>query len=490
MSAVKENRGFQFGNHTDVGRVRQANEDYLGYFETQNGYLFVVCDGMGGHVGGATAAQLAVESIRTFFEHGRYDQLQEALRQSILYANEQIIAYTRQNPHLRGMGTTCVVAIVREGKVYYAHAGDSRIYLQSNRRLTRLTKDHSVVQQMVDAGMITEEEAENHPRKNEITQALGTMPQLEVAVCERPLHPANNDTLLLCTDGLNGMISDKIIEGVLNENVSVQHKALRLVELANEAGGYDNITVQLIEFTTAVSTAATIADTMASPKTKKKTSVNNASNAAKNQKIDPALIVFCLLLGVVAILFFMGRDQLSDDTISTSELKLEQEAATTSDKEISEATNATGAETLVVENKPVTNTLATPKKTEPAKPAAVKNTTAATPAKETSATGGETFITHTVRAGETFSAVARRYNVTNKTLQSWNPTVKDTDIKAEATQLKVKVRATHTVGPGDVLDVVSKKYGVSKDLIMAANGKTADRAARGEKLVIPFAEKK
>jgi LysM repeat protein len=382
-----------------------------------------------------------------------------------------------------------VVVIVKEGVAYYAHAGDSRIYLQSNLRLTRLTKDHSVVQQMVDAGMITEEEAESHPRKNEITQALGTMPQLEVAVCERPLHPANNDILLLCTDGLNGMISDKAIEGVLNENTSVQHKALRLVELANEAGGYDNITVQLIQFTTAVTTTVTIADTMASTKTKKKTTRTNVSNAAKNQKIDPALIVLCLLLSVVGVLFFMGLDQLSDDTISTSELKLEQAAA--SDEEITEASeNVTTAETPAAVNKQVSQTPASAKKTEQAQPAAVKNTTPATAEKVTSSSGGETFITHTVRAGETFSAVARRYNVTNKTLQSWNPSVKDTDIKADATQLRVKVKATHTVGQGDVLDVVSKKYGVSKELIMAANGKTADRASRGEKLIIPFAEKK
>jgi serine/threonine protein phosphatase PrpC len=490
MSAGKENKGFQFGNHTDVGKVRQANEDYLGYFETQNGYLFVVCDGMGGHVGGATAAQLAVESIRTFFEHGRYDHLPEALRQAILYANQQIIAYAAQNTHLRGMGTTCVVVIVREGVVYYAHAGDSRIYLQSGQRLTRLTKDHSVVQQMVDSGMISEEEAENHPRKNEITQALGTMPKLDVAVCDRPLYPADNDTLLLCTDGLNGMISDKNIEQVLNEKVSLQHKALRLVELANEAGGYDNITVQLIQFISAVTSTASIADTMAATKNKKNTTKTNVSNAAKNQKIDPALIILCLLIGFVAILFFMGRDQLSDDTISTSELKLEQ-AAATSDEESAESTKSDAtAEVPAAEKKTVTNPPVTPKKAEPAKPAAVKNTTAATPEKAASGTSGETFITHTVRSGETFSAVARRYNVTNQTLQSWNPSIKDTDIKADATQLRVKVKATHTVGAGDVLDVLSKKYGVSKELIMAANGKTADRASRGEKLVIPFAEKK
>lgn len=486
MSAGKENKGFQFGNHTDIGRVRQANEDYLGYFETVNGYLFVVCDGMGGHVGGATASQLAVESIRAFFEHGHYDHPQEALRQSVLYANQQILAYAAQNPHLRGMGTTCVVVLVREGAVYYAHAGDSRIYLQFSRHLSRLTRDHSVVQQMIDKGMITEEEAENHPRRNEITQALGTMPQLQVSVSEKPLNPANTDILLLCTDGLNGMIKDQTIEEVLNENVSVQHKALRLVEMANEAGGHDNITVQLIQFSTGTTT--TIAEPMASTKTKKTSTRTHAPNAAKNQKIDPALIVLCLLLGVVGILLFMGLDQFSDNTISTSELKIEQAAAdeeTTDDSGNAAVTEASEEEKVITQT-----TKTTPKKPEPAKPAIVKNTAPATAEKEASGTGGERFINHTVRAGETFSAVARRYNITNKTLQSWNPSVKDTDIKADATQLRIKVKATHTVGPGDVLDVVSKKYGVSKELIMAANGKTADRASRGERLVIPFAEKK
>lgn len=492
MSAGKDSKEFQFGNHTDIGRVRQANEDYLGYFETVNGYLFVVCDGMGGHVGGATASQLAVESIHKFFEHGRYDQVQEALRQSILYANQQILAYASQNPHLRGMGTTCVVVLVREGSVYYAHAGDSRIYLLTGRQLTRLTKDHSVVQQMIDAGMITEQEAESHPRKNEITQALGTMPHLEVAVSEKPLLPASNDILLLCTDGLNGMIDDKSMERVLNEPISVQHKALRLVEMANEAGGYDNITVQLIQFNSR--TTPTIAETMASTKTttpKKKSNRTQAASAAKNQKIDPAFIILCLMIGIVAILFFIGMDQLSDQTISTSELKLEQ-AASSDEESADPADNAASEETQDAEPKPVSQTTepVTSKKTEPAKPATGKNTSPATAEKTSSGSTGETFITHTVRTGETFSAVARRYNVTNKTLQSWNPSVKDTDIKADATKLRVKVKATHTVGPGDVLDVVSKKYGVNKELIMAANGKTADRAARGETLVIPFAEKK
>jgi protein phosphatase len=324
MSSGKERKLFQFGNHTDIGKVRSENEDYLGYFETLNGHLFVVCDGMGGHVGGAKASQLAVESIRTFFEHGTYEHPQEALRQSVLYANQEILTFATQNPDLRGMGTTCVVVLVRENELNYAHVGDSRLYLLSNNRLIRLTKDHSVVQEMVSQGMIKEEEAENHPRKNELTRALGTQYNVQVEVCERPLYPSNNDIFLLCTDGLNGMINDAVIKQVLTENVTLQHKAIKLVQLANDAGGFDNITVQLIQFNT--NSSNVIAEDMAATKANAKTKTKKKVTTTQviNQRVDPALIVLCILVGVVIILFFVGYDQLSDGTISTSELTQEQ----------------------------------------------------------------------------------------------------------------------------------------------------------------------
>jgi PPM family protein phosphatase len=485
MSTASNQKIFQFGNHTDTGKVREANEDYLGYFETANGHLFVVCDGMGGHAGGATASQLAVNSIRRFFEHGYYDNLPEALRQAILFANQQIYAHASQNTHLRGMGTTCVVVMVRNNEVYYAHVGDSRLYLHSRNRLQRLTKDHSVVQEMVDQGLLNEADAENHPRKNQLTRALGTLPEVEIDVSPGPFQPSAGDTLLICTDGLNGMISDAMIGQVLSEKIPVQNKAIQLVQLANDAGGSDNITVQLIQFDTAV-TGGITQDMATTTKAKhKKTKVHAAP---VRQKIDPALIILGILVAVVFLLLIVGYDQMSDAPPTASELLQEQPGTAATDQETEDET----------EVQPVASKETSPVTTAAEKPAAVKKVNTeqksapSVTASAKEAASQEKFITHTVRAGETFSSVARRYNVTNQSLQSWNPAIKDQgkDLKSDVTQLRVKVKAVHKVGAGDVLSVVAKKYGVSKELIMAANGKTADRASRGEELVIPFAEKK
>lgn len=242
-------QNFRFGNHTDVGRTRQQNEDYLGFFENSNGYFFVVCDGMGGHAGGATASQTAVKSIRSFFENQFYPNPQEAIYQAIQYANQQIYQLAQMNIELRGMGTTCVLLMLRENKFYYGHVGDSRIYLHANRHLQRLTKDHSFVMALVEQGLISEADAEKHPRRNELLRALGTESFVDVTVAQEPILPQNGDMFLLCSDGLNSLVLDEGIEEVMNMALEIQHKAMRLVEIANNLGGFDNITIQLIEFT-------------------------------------------------------------------------------------------------------------------------------------------------------------------------------------------------------------------------------------------------
>lgn len=242
------NQEFQFGNHTDVGQVRAKNEDYLGYFQTGNGHVFVVCDGMGGHVGGAVASQTAVNSIKDFFNQQYFHDLNQAILEAIQYANQQIFQESQNRPELWGMGTTCVVLVIRRGKIHYGHVGDSRLYKLSRGKMERITKDHSYVQTLVDDGIITDAQAEVHPRKNELIRALGTQPSVEVDVSLLALDAYKGDTYLLCTDGLNGLISDDKIAEVLRENLGIQHRAIKLVQMANTAGGYDNITVQIIEF--------------------------------------------------------------------------------------------------------------------------------------------------------------------------------------------------------------------------------------------------
>lgn len=240
---------FHFGNHTDVGNVRHENEDFFGYFETLNGALFVVCDGMGGHVGGATASQLAVNAIKTFAQQKYYEDPNEMLNLALQFANAQIYQEAQQKPALRGMGTTCVALLVRDQYVYYAHVGDSRLYfLPTSENLRRITTDHSFVQLLVDKGIITEDDAEMHPRKNELLRALGTQNTILVDVSPEPIAPNKGDIFLLCTDGLSGSINDNLIMRTLRESTEVQAKALQLVRLANSYGGDDNITVQIVEF--------------------------------------------------------------------------------------------------------------------------------------------------------------------------------------------------------------------------------------------------
>ncbi|NJO00667.1 MAG: Stp1/IreP family PP2C-type Ser/Thr phosphatase [Bacteroidia bacterium] len=257
-------RKFRFGNHTDVGRVRSQNEDYLGFFENQNGAFFVVCDGMGGHAGGAIAAQTAVNSIRWFFEQQNYMDPFGAIYRAIQHANQEIYQKSISIPDLHGMGTTCVLLMIREGRIYYGHVGDSRIYYQHQGKIRPLTRDHSFVQALVDQGVINEDEAQHHPRRNELLRALGTSPQVEVSVADESIVAYAGDMFLLCSDGLTGLVSDQGIQDILNLRSDIQRKAIKLVDLANELGGHDNITVQIIEFTDGKSEQANTASTVTS----------------------------------------------------------------------------------------------------------------------------------------------------------------------------------------------------------------------------------
>lgn len=235
---------------TDIGCKRQANEDNLVHFECPNGLVATVCDGMGGHVGGAIASQIAVDAIRSFLTENYFDNPQEAIGMAIGAANEAILARVRMQPDLKGMGATCVMLIVRDGKVYIGSVGDSRVYLIRSRRIMQLTKDQSFVQMLVDRGEITKEQAEHHPRKNEITNCLGIADMRAATVLPDAIIPEAGDCFLLCSDGLSGMVSDERIEHIVSQQgtYTSQQRVDQLVELARKNGGLDNITVQIVEF--------------------------------------------------------------------------------------------------------------------------------------------------------------------------------------------------------------------------------------------------
>lgn len=235
---------------TDVGCKRRVNEDWLDNFECRNGLVAVVCDGMGGHVGGEIASHLAVETIRNFLENNYFDDPREAIVEACNEANEAIIRRTHEQPELTGMGATCVMLIVRDGKVYYGSVGDSRIYLVRSKRITQLTVDQSYVQMLVDMGEITREQAEHHPRKNEITNALGLDSMKPATVAQTPVNPEAGDCFILCSDGLSGMVADDVILKVAGnqQKMSQKERVDSLIALARKNGGLDNITCQIVEF--------------------------------------------------------------------------------------------------------------------------------------------------------------------------------------------------------------------------------------------------
>lgn len=236
-------------NCTDTGRTRRVNEDSMVTFDSPNGRVVAVCDGMGGQNAGDVASQLAVAVIQDILSDNTFATPEEAITSSVIAANQAILRKASMNEDMLGMGATCVMLIVKDGKVYYGSIGDSRIYYIANGMIRQITKDQSYVQTLVDAGQITLAEAEHHQDKNQITNALGVEGMTPPVIGQMPITPEPNSTFLLCSDGLSGMINNNtILNTVSRYDLSLNERARMLVEQANEAGGLDNITVQLVEF--------------------------------------------------------------------------------------------------------------------------------------------------------------------------------------------------------------------------------------------------
>jgi protein phosphatase len=230
---------------SDVGRMRRANEDACAEFSQPSGRrLFVVADGMGGHRGGGTASRLAVETIGDLFA-GSNAAPEKILREALETANRRIHETARENLDLSRMGTTGVAFLVDgSGRGWVAHVGDSRLYRLRSEKMEVMTSDHSLVGELERGGLLTAAEAAVHPRRNELLRSIGVEPVVEVEV--RRLAVAPGDRFLLCSDGLWSLVSDSEIGQVLARERPTE-AARVLVELANDRGGTDNATVQVVK---------------------------------------------------------------------------------------------------------------------------------------------------------------------------------------------------------------------------------------------------
>jgi PPM family protein phosphatase len=244
---------------SDVGKKRKGNEDSVFVNPEQN--LFVVADGMGGHAAGEVASKVAVEAINEFvcltggdeditWPFGLEDGLSfdgNRLKSAIQYANRKVLDATRERKEYLGMATTVVAALVDGDAANLAHVGDSRVYLVRDGALTQLTSDHSWVNEQLESGIISADQARSHPLRNVVTRALGGRPELTVDLQEHKAQPG--DVLLLCSDGLTSMVPDEDIVRIVDAaRGNVEQAAQALVEEANERGGEDNITVLLLKF--------------------------------------------------------------------------------------------------------------------------------------------------------------------------------------------------------------------------------------------------
>ena len=233
---------------TDVGKVRSENQDFGAVTSREEeqkgragGRLLIVADGMGGHRGGATASRLAAETIKTQYIASDTEDIPAALRDALVRANSRIFSEAQQNPDLRGMGTTTSALAVRNGEGWFAHVGDSRIYLVRGAEIKQLTDDHSLVASMVREGLLTSDEAANHPRRNVLQRSMGVGEEVEIDI-RGPIQLHEGDTFILCSDGLHGVVKEDEMKQVAGA-MPIEQGAEELLRRALDRGAPDNVTV-------------------------------------------------------------------------------------------------------------------------------------------------------------------------------------------------------------------------------------------------------
>ena len=235
---------------SDIGTKREKNEDAMYASEDKDLPLYIVADGMGGHNAGDIASNMAVDIIKEKFLSDKESlnsprKIKKFIKNVLIEANEIIYEKSVNELNCEGMGTTVVLGYYYDNKVYIGHVGDSRVYIIRNNNMAQITEDHTLVNELIKKGSITESQALNHPQRNIITQALGTSIDIEIDL--DTVEFTSGDLLLLCTDGLYNMLEEKIILETLTKSRCLDEGTRTLVNMANENGGMDNITIIIIK---------------------------------------------------------------------------------------------------------------------------------------------------------------------------------------------------------------------------------------------------
>jgi protein phosphatase len=236
---------YNYVSLSNIGLKRNDNEDYVGILEVDGGLLAIVCDGLGGNKAGEIASRITTETIQEVFSQLENVDYLERLKIAITEANNRVVAKASGDSDLKGMATTVEVLYLNEDNAYWGHVGDSRIYSLKNSKMKQITKDHSLVQKLVDEGYLTLKEAENHPNKNIIMRALGDNESIEIDLSKQKLNPNDDTMFFLCTDGVTGILDDaEIEEFILNSDL--KKLPAKLSQVIEARGAPDNYSFVLI----------------------------------------------------------------------------------------------------------------------------------------------------------------------------------------------------------------------------------------------------
>lgn len=492
-----------------IGNVRSNQEDCCGMATTPNGDVFVVCDGVGGNVGGEKASAIAVDSVVEFFKKEKYTNVPQAINDAIQYANQKILDYASVYREYIGMATTICVLLLQDKNAFIAHIGDSRIYLYlgKEKKLHRITKDHSYVQSLVDEGEITDEEAETHPRKNIILKSLGHDSEVDPTI--DMLQPKNGDIFLLCTDGLNGMISDKTIEQTLKQENSLEQKGEQLIEHAMQGengrpGGHDNCTLQLIKIDNSPWEKSEF--TSYNPKRQEEPeseplTIEETPDPEKKEKskrkfsLEKILYILIPLLIIVTCIIFINKNK---------EKKTSSEPETQIEETIVHDTMSTQEE--IVQSEPEIEVVQTPmpepeikptpkpeskpeKKEQSYQPKTIYTKNVSFGVTKVVESDAEYRISYKVKKGDNISEICQMFGCTQSDFKKWN-NLKNNNIgagmvyvvKPRKNNIQCKV---YTVKKNEILANIAKKNNAKMDDVIACNGlKNPNSIQPGQKLII------
>lgn len=468
MSDAKNLKCFEFAHISDIGKVRTINNDWMDYFGCINGDVFLVCDGEDGPSCDNASSKLAIESIKAFLENHYFDMPEDAIKASVEFANSVIFKKSKENSEMEGIRTTLIMVIIRNEKIYYTHIGNSSIYFFSNHILYKLTHVHSSVEEQINNETSNSAESTYHPNKNFSTNSLG-VEDVEVILPDSPVFPSNKDVLLLCTDGLTSMLRDHEIEAVLCEETPIEAQAEKLIRIANENGGTDNITLQLIKFTNVYNKKSRFIpvsehgrpkiknDNSPSKFDKIKTQKEKRTGTFFNKlNISPLWykrLKFGAIVIVALILAYMFWDIFIRQGV-TSKISLKPE--TTKD------TIAKTKNDSFQQNKPQTSE------------------------EQKVKTGNDTiWLSYSVKKGEVLGKISNKFGIPLSFIKHKNKL--KNDMIAENQKLLIPIKANHNVTQNETLDAIAKKYNISKTSILKANDiKEQIGVKAGKDLVIPF----